>query len=303
MEMRDVEIFLTLAAELHFGRTAERLHVSQARISQAINQQERRIGGALFDRSNRRQIRLTPLGQQLRDDLRPVYDGLRASLERAQLAAQGITHVLRVGMLPINGYDLRPVWETFRARHPQWKLRLRQASFVDPFAGLRRGEFDVLVAWLPIEESDLTVGPTLFAEPRVLGVAADHELARRRSVLLEMLGDFQQPNVPSCTPDYWYDSYLPSHTGTGRVIERGPVVRNQEEFLSLISTGEIVTLFPNHVTRYWTRPDIAFLQVRDLSALRYALVWHTESENDPIRALARIVRDVGPVSTSDLTVR
>ena len=101
MEIRDVEIFLTLAAELHFGRTAERLHVSQARISQAVNQQERRIGGALFDRSNRRQIRLTPLGRQLRDDLRPVYDGLRASLERAQLAAQGISHT-RLPMPQIN---------------------------------------------------------------------------------------------------------------------------------------------------------------------------------------------------------
>lgn len=292
MEMREVEIFLTLAAELHFGRTAELLHVSQAQVSQAVSRQERRIGGTLFDRSNRRQIRLTPLGRQLRDDLRPVFDGLRAGLERAQLAAQGITHVLRVGMVSINGYDLRPVWETFRARHPQWRLRLRQAPFVDPFAGLRRGEFDVLVAWLPIEEPDLTVGPTLFTEPRVLAVAADHELIRHASILPETLGDFQHPALPSSTPGYWYDSYLPSHTRTGRVIERGPVVRRQEEYLVLISTGEIVSLFPSHVTRYFTRPDMAFLPVRNMSALRYALIWHTESENDPIRALARTVEDL-----------
>jgi DNA-binding transcriptional LysR family regulator len=301
MEMRDVEIFLTLAAELHFGRTAERLHVSQARISQAVTQQERRIGGALFDRSNRRQIRLTPLGRQLRDDLRPVYDGLRASLERAQLAAQGITHLLRVGMLPVNGYDLRPVWETFRTRHPQWRLRLQQASFIDPFAPLRRGEIDVLVSWLPVEEPDLTVGPTLFEEPRVLGVAADHELTRRSSVTLETLGDFQHLDVPPSTPDYWYDGYLPSHTRAGRVIERGPVVHSQEEYLTLISTGEIVTPFPSHVTRYWARPDIAYVPIRDMGALRYAPVWHTESENDPIRAFARTVRDVGPVSTAQLS--
>ncbi|MEU0563473.1 LysR family transcriptional regulator [Dactylosporangium sp. NPDC006015] len=303
MEIRDVEIFLTLATELHFGRTAERLHVSPARISQAINQQERRIGGALFDRSNRRQVRLTPLGRQLRDDLRPVYDGLRAGLERAHLAAQGITHVLRVGMLPVNGYDLRPVWETFRARHTGWKLRLQQASFVDPFAGLRNGDIDVLVAWLPVEEPDLTVGPIMFAESRVLGVAADHELTRRTSIPLETLGDFQQPEVPPPTPEYWLDSYFPTHTRTGRVIERGPVVRSQEEYLTLISTGEIVTLFPSHVTRYWMRPDIAFVPMRDMSALEYALVWHPESETDPIRALARTARDLGPVSTSDLTVR
>lgn len=44
VELRDIEIFLTLAEELHFGRTADRLHVSPARISQSIAKQERRIG-------------------------------------------------------------------------------------------------------------------------------------------------------------------------------------------------------------------------------------------------------------------
>ncbi|HEX6684512.1 MAG TPA: LysR family transcriptional regulator [Candidatus Limnocylindrales bacterium] len=295
MDIRDIEIFLTLAKELHFGHTAERLHVSQARISQAISHQERRLGGALFDRTNRRQIRLTPLGRQLHDDLRPIYAGLRASLERARLSAQGITQILRVGMLPINGYDLRPIWDTFRAGHPRWKLRLQQAPFVDPFGGLRRGEFDALVTWLPVEEPDLTVGPLLFADPRVLAVATDHELARRTSIPQEAIGDFQHPAVTP-SPDYWYDSYLPTHTRAGRPIERGPAVRSHEEILTLTSEKEIVTLFPAHVTRFWTRPDIAYLPVRDMDALCFALVWRTESENDLIRSLAETVRGLGPMN-------
>ncbi|WP_330462055.1 hypothetical protein OIB37_32375 [Streptomyces sp. NBC_00820] len=65
---------------------------------QAIAVRERRLGGALFDRSNRRQIRLTRLGRQPRDDLRPVFEGLRDGLERARPAARGVTTVLRVGM-------------------------------------------------------------------------------------------------------------------------------------------------------------------------------------------------------------
>jgi DNA-binding transcriptional LysR family regulator len=296
MELRDIEIFLTLAEELHFGRTAQRLHVSQARVSQAINQQERRLGGALFDRSNRRQIRLTSLGRQLRDDLRPVYAGLRDSLERARLAARGITHVLQVGMLPINAYDLRPFWDTFRASHPGWQLRLQQAPFIDPFAGLRSGQIDVLVAWLPVEEPDLTIGPTLFAEPRVLAVPTDHELTRRTSISLEAVSHFQHVHVPTA-PGYWYDSYAPTHTRAGSMIERGPTIRTVEEAHTLTSTGEAVTLFPRHMTRYAVRPDIAYLPVRDMSALPYALVWRTESENEPIRALAQTVRDLGPLET------
>lgn len=296
MELRDIEIFLTLAEELHFGRAAQRLHVSQARVSQAINQQERRLGGALFDRSNRRQTRLTALGRQLRDDLTPVYTGLRDSLERARLAAQGVTHVLQVGMLPINIYDLRPFWDTFRARHPEWRLRLQNAPFVDPFAMLRSGELDALVAWLPVDEPDLTVGPTLFAEPRVLAVPTDHELARRSSISLEAVSHFQHGNVTSA-PSYWYDAYAPTHTRAGSLIQRGPTVRTVEEVLTLTSVGEVVTFFPRHMTRYSVRPDIAYVPVRDMSALHYALVWHTESENEPVRALARAVRDLGPLET------
>ena len=59
MELRDIEVFLTLAEELHFGRTAERLHVTPARVSQAIKKQERAIGAALFERTSR-VVRLTP---------------------------------------------------------------------------------------------------------------------------------------------------------------------------------------------------------------------------------------------------
>jgi Bacterial regulatory helix-turn-helix protein, lysR family len=72
MELRDIEIFLTLAQELHFGRTAERLHVSPARVSQAIKKQERLIGAELFTRTSRN-VRLTPVGERLRADLAPVY--------------------------------------------------------------------------------------------------------------------------------------------------------------------------------------------------------------------------------------
>ncbi|MFD0526058.1 LysR family transcriptional regulator [Kitasatospora arboriphila] len=61
MEFRDIEIFLVLAEELHFGRAAERLRVSQARVSQALKKQERRIGAVLFERTSRT-VRLTDVG-------------------------------------------------------------------------------------------------------------------------------------------------------------------------------------------------------------------------------------------------
>ncbi|MDP9847429.1 LysR family transcriptional regulator [Streptosporangium lutulentum] len=293
MELRDIEIFLTLAEELHFGHAAERLHVSVARVSQAIKKQERAIGAELFAR-NSHSVRLTRLGEQLRDDLRPLRQGLAQTLERARLAARGKTGTLRVSLFPANIQELRRYWETFRAGHPQWELRLRMSAYQDPFAQLRNGEVDILATWLPVEEPDLTVGPLLFAEPRVLAVAGDHALTKRSSVSLEAVGDFGHIAVES-VPDYWYDQYVPELTPKGRLIERTASVNNVEDIFMSTVLGETVALFPAHVTRYYPRPDIAYLPVKDMDALRFGLVWCSAAENDMIRAFARVVRDLGPL--------
>jgi DNA-binding transcriptional LysR family regulator len=291
VELRDIEIFLVLAEELHFGRTAERLRVSQARVSQAIKAQERRIGTALFDRTSRT-VRLTEVGEQLRADLQPVYVGLHESLERARMAATGVTNRLRVGMIPGNAYDLRTYWEAFRSRNPTCALQIRAAPFADPFAGLRAGTVDVLVAWMPVEEPDLTVGPPLFSDPRVLAVGVDHELATRDRAELEMFADFEHVNAPDL-PEYWIQGYVPSHTPRGHEIVRGPMATTTDEIFTLISSGDIVTVFPSHTSRYWGRPDILWLPFDDLGPLTYGLVWRTGTETDAIRALARVVRELG----------
>ncbi|WP_030788199.1 LysR family transcriptional regulator [Streptomyces sp. NRRL S-920] len=293
MELRDIEIFLVLAEELHFGRSAERLLVSQARVSQAIRKQERRIGAALFERTSRT-VRLTDVGRQLRDDLQPVYAGLHESLERARMAARGVTGRLRVGMMPFNVVDMHAYWRAFRSRNPQWELEIRQLEYVDPFGRLRDNNMDVLVTWLPVEEPDLTVGPVLCTDPRVLAVAADHELAQRTSVRLEVFSDFQHAVAPDM-PDYWEDAYLPFHTSQGRTIERGSIVTNAEELINQVGMGEIIHSFPSHVTRHWGMPHVRWLPVTDQPELSFALIWRTDAENELITALADMVREFGAI--------
>ncbi|MFF7178034.1 LysR substrate-binding domain-containing protein [Streptomyces sp. NPDC008121] len=293
MELRDIEIFLVLAEELHFGRTAQRLHVSQARVSQAIKKQERRIGAELFSRTSRT-VSLTEVGRQFRDDLQPVYAGLHDSLERAQLAARGITAQLRVSLMPFNVADLHHYWKAFRGRYPHWGLQIRQATFTDVFGQLRNGDMDVIVAWLPVEEPDFTVGPTLCSDSRILAVAREHRLAARDSVPLELLADFPHASALGM-PDYWEDSYLPFHTPRGRAIERMAYAASDtaDELIAHVGMGEIIHAFPGHVTRYWGMSNIRWLPLPDMPAMQFALVWRTEAENDLIRALADTVRDLG----------
>ena len=104
MEKHEIETFLALAEELHFGHTAARLRVSTARVSQTIQRLERRIGAPLFARTSRT-VALTPIGRQFRDDLAPAYRGMLDALSSAVAAGR----TLRVGFLgPSAGLSLAP---------------------------------------------------------------------------------------------------------------------------------------------------------------------------------------------------
>lgn len=293
MEIRDIEIFLTLAQELHFGRTAERLHVSPARVSQAIKKQERRIGGALFDRSSHH-VRLTPLGRQFYDDLLPVHRGLQQSLERATLAAKKKTEVLRLGMLSSNSEDLRPVLTAFASRRPGCTVQIRAVGYNDPFSALRRGSVDVLLAWLPIREPDLTVGPVVYTEPVVLCVSSTHRLATRDSVSYEDLA--AEAVLTGAAPDYWREALIPSHTPGGRPIPEGPPAIDGSQLLAIVASGEAVCPAHAHASRYYARPDIAYIPIHDAPLSRWSLCWRTSSETAPIRELAEVADDLSPLT-------
>ncbi|MFE7110878.1 LysR family transcriptional regulator [Streptomyces sp. NPDC057575] len=292
MEIRDIEIFLTLAQELHFGRTAARLHVSPARVSQAIKKQERRIGGALFDRTSHH-VRLTPLGRQLYDDLLPVHRGLQQSLERAALSAKGRPEVLRLGMTSSNSEDLRPILAAFASRRPGCTVQIRAVGYDDPFSALRRGTIDVLLAWLPIRDADLTVGPVVCTEPVVLCVSSTHRLATRSSVSYEDLAD--EAVLTGAAPDYWRESLIPAHTPSGRPIPRGPSAIDGTQLLAIVGSGEAVCPAHAHAQRYYARPDIAYIPIHDAPLSRWALCWRTSGETASIRDFAEVADGLGPL--------
>ncbi|WP_410583440.1 LysR family transcriptional regulator [Amycolatopsis sp. lyj-108] len=286
MELRDIEVLLTLAEELHFGRTAERLHVTQARVSQVVKAQERRIGTVLFERDSRN-VRLTPIGKQLVEDLRPIKQSLHSSIERAASAAREKTDVLRLGMIGINAEELDPHREAFHAGHPHADVRIRQIGFADPFGPLRRGEIDLALLWLPVDEPDLTVGPVLYSESVVLAVAAGNPLADRESVSYEDLAD--QVVMGGASPGYWREALVPTHTPSGRAIKIGPTATNWAEMFPILVTGEAVSPVHAHSIRY--SPGISFVPIDDAPPARWALVWRTDAATDLIRAFARTARD------------
>jgi DNA-binding transcriptional LysR family regulator len=270
MERHEVETLLTLAEELHFGRTAERLHVTTARVSQVIKQLERRVGVPLFDRTSRR-VSLTPVGRQLVDDVRPAHERLQAALARAINAGKGVDGVLRVGFVgAAAGQLLLRAEEIFRERHPGCTVEMRETHLGDATAGLRSGEIDVMLGCLPVSDPGLVMGPVLLTEPWMLAVPARHPFARQAELSIEDMAGDKLLQAPCALPHYWDD---PGSTPGGRRLQPGPRAETFQEILTLVGAGKGIFAVGAHVARFHQRPDVAYVPFHDTPVLEWGLMW------------------------------
>ncbi|MFE5307056.1 LysR family transcriptional regulator [Isoptericola sp. NPDC056578] len=285
MELREIEIFLTLAEELHFGRTAERLHVSVSRVSQSIRKQERAVGAPLFARTSRK-VELTAVGEVLRAGLRPAYEGIGTAVAAATAAARRVAGTLTLGFMGGQAHELEPDLARFRARHPDVELRFHEVVFSDPFAALRRGDVDVLTTWLPVEEPDLTVGPVLRSEPLRLLVATGHPLAAAGRADVEALAEHAVPAIRGAAPPSWLAGVLPERTPSGREVPRGPGAATYQEILALVAAGKVVCPVPDEGRRYFPWPGVTYLPLDGAPAVRWALVWRSSDATPLLRVFA-----------------
>lgn len=284
MDVMRVRAFLALADELHFGRAAERVGLSQPRVSRLISALEREAGGPLFDRTTRR-VRLTPLGARLRDGWRPAYGQLLATLDDARAAARQTAGTLRVGFtLTTGGTALTRLMRAFTVAYPDCDVQLRETGLQDLYGPLRQDDIDVLVGWLAIDEPDLTAGPAIEHRARALAVSRDHPLARRRSVPADEMADYETVSSP---PGALFDAIIPPRTPSGRPVRRTRAVGSLHEVFALAASGQIV-----HPTAVGLplaqRSDISLVPLTGLPPLRLGPIWCTAHENARIRALASV---------------
>jgi DNA-binding transcriptional LysR family regulator len=294
MERREIQVFLTLAEELHFGRTAERLRLSQARVSQTIAGLERRVGAPLFARTSRR-VELTPIGARLRADLAPAQQRIDEAFARAVAAGREVAGTLRLGFEAPGVADLaRHVLDAFRTAHPGSEVLVREVDFTDPFAMLRRGDVDALVTLLPVDEPDLVAGPVLVTEPVVLAVAAGHPFARRAAVTLEDLARDTVLRAARPAPPYWVEPPREWTTAAGAPVRRGPLFVTFQELLAAVAAGEGICPLAAHAAVYFAHPRVVFVPIADGPPVSWALVRPVAAETARVRALTRIAAEADP---------
>jgi len=292
MERREIEIFLALADELHFGRTAKRLFVSQARVSQTIAALERRFGVALFERTSRH-VAMTSVGRQLRDDVRAGHELVLRGIATAVAAGRGVDDVLSVALeAPAVADLIVDFLDLFRRRRDSTHVRLLEATFADPLSELRAGEVDVLVTNRPVAEPDLVSGPVVLRERAVLAVAAGHRIAFRQEVSLDDLGDEVVLRAGRRAPPYWQDPPTGWSTSTGAVVHRGSPPATFQDLLGAVARGDGVCPVAAHATAYFARPTLAFVPF-DATAppIEWCLAWRRIGLSDTVRAFARTAAD------------
>ncbi|WP_405608055.1 LysR family transcriptional regulator [Streptomyces sp. NBC_01511] len=292
LEKHEVEVFLALSGELHFGRTAEQLGITTGRVSQTVKKLERMIGAPLFERTSRR-VDLTPIGRRLADDLEPLVAGMNDAVRRAVDAGRGITGDLHVGFLSsVAGQLLLRSIALFGERYPDCEVHIHEAQGHDAVTRLRGGEIDVLITDVLIaSQPDVAAGPVLLSEPRLLAVASTHPLAGHPSVSQEELAHHPVILVPSDMPDAFRDDRNPAQTPSGATIPRGPRAASFTETLTLVAAQRGVFPVGENVARLYPRSDIAYLPFSDAPPVRWAPMWLRSNTTHRVQEFVRAAHD------------
>ncbi|MFI5975085.1 LysR substrate-binding domain-containing protein [Streptomyces sp. NPDC051452] len=269
MELRTLRYFVAVAEELHFGRAATRLHMSQPPLSRAIKQLEGDVGAALLHRSAAG-VSLTPAGAALLEEARTLLD--RADRARVRVAAAAGAATITVGILG-DGTDpgASRLAAAFRGRHPDVEVRVRETDLTDPTCGLRAGLVDVALTRGPFDERGLAVR-ALRGDPVGAVLRADDPLAGRDRLQLADLAGRRWFRFPEGTDPLW-QSYW-----NGGEPREGPVVRVVQECVQAVLWNGTVGIAPlgNRPS-----PQLALVPLTDMAPSRVVAAWN-EADTHPL---------------------
>ncbi|MEV1118655.1 LysR family transcriptional regulator [Actinosynnema sp. NPDC049800] len=276
MDLRELRYFVAVAEELHFGRAATRLHMTQPPLSRAIKQLETELGHVLLHRSPAG-VALTPAGASLYDEARTLL--ARADEVRAKVAAAAGTETITIGTLADSAEQVGArLAATYRARHPGVRVRIREADFADPTTGLRAGLADVALTRAPFDDTGI-VTHVLRSDPVGVVLRVDDPLAGRGSVHSDELADRRWFRLPEGADPVWRAYW------SGGKHREGPVVRTAHECLQAVLWNGSVGLAP---LGHALPEGLTTVPLVDLPPSRLVVAWVGAEPGPLVRSFARI---------------
>lgn len=283
MELRHLRYFVTVAEELHFGRAARKLHISQPPLSMQIRSLEEELGVTLLNR-NQRHVALTHAGNAFLGEARHILARIDQAVLVTRRAGRGEIGELAIGFISVADYNVLPiVLREFRARFPLVNLTLSESTSDAQVRDLVAGRIDVGFLLPPVSDPALSSAPIL-REPLIAALPARHPLARQPGrVALAKLKDapfilFPRPMAPGT-----YDDIL----GFCRSAGFSPRVEQEavqmQTIVSLVSAELGVALIPASLTNL-QRTGVTYKSLREPSPLiEIHLAWRGGDEMPTLR--------------------
>jgi DNA-binding transcriptional LysR family regulator len=287
--------FVAVAEELNFTRAADRLHVSQSPLSQAIKALETNLGVTLLNRTSRH-VELTEAGEELLPAARAALGAVEHAVKVAREAGQGERRLVRVGFLAYGACTvIDESLAAFAAPASDLRLETRQSDFSDPSAGLTDATVDAAFLRLPVSAQELDI-ESLTSEPRVAVLPVWHPLADRQTIEVADLLNEHWLQMPGRDP-LWRDFWLATAHRGGVTPLLGPEVHTVEEQLTATVTGGYVSLTPESVATFYRRPGISYVPVDGIERSEVAIAWRHGDERASVREFVASVRDTASALT------
>lgn len=298
VQLTQLRCFVAVATELHFGRAARMLNMSQPPLTRHVQMLEHALGVTLFDR-NKRSVRLTASGRALLPDAQEVLRRLANAEISVKRAAEGTVGSVVMGFIPASSYAVLPRLLALAKQHlPDVDIVLREMQSLDQYEALSNETIELGLV-RPITQRPEISNQALLKESFVLAIPMDHPLAAKTQVKLADLDD--QPFIMYSLVEgrYSYEMLV----GAFRMASCSPryvqYITFPHSMLSLVSVGLGLALVPRSATKLRLN-NVHYAEVElDGSYSEVHLAWRQNNLNPAAIALKNLLLTEGLLMLND----
>lgn len=287
IELRHLRYFVAVAEELHFGRAARRLHLSQPPLSQQIMKLEEILGYALFVRTSR-SVSLTAAGEAFLLRASRTLSNVQRDIDETRSIGRGEVGSLNVGFIGSGMLTTLPaIFRSYREAYPKVNLQLHESFTSRVVEGLENGTLDAGI----LRDSDAAGSlhiTTILTEPYVAIVAANHRCARQKSISPGALRDEPFVFYPRIAGKRAYERPLSIFEEYGfqpRIVQEAT---HWLTIMRLVGAGFGVSIAPGCVRRF-VSDEVACLSLRGVKVMsQIELAWAKGETRPIVQGFARI---------------
>lgn len=303
MELRHLRYFVAVATELHFGRAAKILHISQPPLSMQIRALEEELGVTLLHRT-RRQVSMTRAGKAFLHDASQILERVDQATLTARRAARGEIGELVAGFISVADYNLLPlVLREFRKRFPLVTLSLRELTTDAQITELMEGRIDVGFLLPPVSEATIE-SVAILREPLIAAIPERHPLAKcGETIPLASLSDAPFIMTPRQMAPGLHDDIVSFCRSAGFSPQVTQEAIQMQTIISLVSAEMGVALIPESLQNL-RRTGVIYKRLREQSPLtEIRLAWRAGDNLPVLKQFIELAREIAADNTNNPATR